>query len=84
MKEQIEQMIAQYGWSLSNYSQLPEDRNISFDLHNRKGKLVVNVVGLGNGYKMYDQAGNKLMSGHGQIVASTERLMKEYYFCTKV
>lgn len=84
IQQELEQMVAKYGWSIQNLSQIEEGRNVNFDLYNRKGKLVVNVIGLGAGYKMYDQAGNKLMSGSGQIVVSTEKLMKEYYFCQPI
>lgn len=65
---------AKYGWRAT---ELP---NGDFQLFNRKGVMAATVHQAGKKYTFSDGAGNKLMSGSGQLGASIEKLLSQYFY----
>jgi hypothetical protein len=73
--DQINEAIKEYGWSCE-----PTGAGVDI-IYNSKGVEVVRISYKGNAYTFKDTAGNKLMSGKGQLIVSTIKLLTEFYYC---
>ncbi len=74
----LREAVTKYGWDVEKVS------DTDFDIYNRNQKKIIAVQAKGDKYAFFNSAGEKLVTGRGQIQLSMENLATKYFYAQRV